>query len=90
MVLENSIVIWRKGSHYRYLVERFKEDEARVKNVIILRYLVLLIYDIEKIFEDGIPEKIQGSYDSIKKSIYKHFGNEIINEMRISLDLLGD
>lgn len=87
IVLENSITIWGRGGYYRYLTEYFEDEKARAKSIAILRYLVLLIYDIEKIFADGIPEKIQGPYSSIKKSIYKHFGDGIIQKMLRSLEL---
>lgn len=90
IVLENAVSIWRKGTHYRFLVERFNDEEARVKSESILRYLVLLLYDLENTFKDGIPKKIQGLYENIRKSIYKHFGNKMIQEIKSSFVFLDD
>ena len=90
IVLENAVSIWRKGTHYRFLVERFNDEEARVKSESILRYLVLLLYDLENTFKDGIPKKIQGLYENIRKSIYKHFGSKMIQEIKSSFVFLDD
>lgn len=90
MVLENAVVIWRKSSHYRFLVERFNDQNARTKNIRILEYLVLLIYDIEQIFENNIPEKTQEVYSGIKKSIYDYYGDEFLQKVKSSLESLDN
>ena len=82
--------IWRKGDYYRYSQERFQDDEAKQKNTKIVQYLVVLICNIEKLFENNIPEQLQDMYNNIKRSILNEFGKDYFSELRKSIDLIED
>ncbi len=76
LVLDNALVIWRRGFHDRDMAKRFENNESRIKSRAINQYLILLISHMVEIFSKDMPEVLQDKCDKIKKCIAEELGRE--------------
>lgn len=81
LVLDDSLKIWRKGFHYRYLEKHFQDQDAIKRHAVIVAYLISIIRDIWESFDSNIPEQLQGQYRSLQSNIVDEFGEEFIRKM---------
>lgn len=87
LVLKDSIRIWNRGFHYRYLLESDPDDmECLGKSEAIQQYIIYLTFAIKKIYTD-IPNEIKGIYNQIIEIIAHNISHEYVEKIKSTFDL---
>ena len=85
LVLDNALVIWRRGSYDRDMAKRFDNVESKVKSRSVNQYLILLVFHMMDIFNKDMPEILRDKCDKIKKCIVEELGREFWDNIMDSL-----
>ena len=88
LVLKDSIRIWNRGFHYRYLLESDPDDmECLGKSEAIQQYIIYLTFAIKKIYTD-IPNEIKGIYNQIIEIIAHNISHEYVEKIKSSFNFI--
>ena len=81
LVLDNALVIWRRGSYDRDMAKRFDNVESKVKATSVNQYLILLVSHMMDIFNKDMPEILRDKCDKIKKCIVEELGRDYLDNI---------
>ncbi len=68
MVLNDALKIWKRGTHYRMVLDYLDNEEYELKSVAIDSYLKALIIYIKKIYEK-VPLELQDLYNEVEEKV---------------------
>lgn len=85
LVLDNALVIWRRGSHDRDMAKRFENNDSKIKSRAVNQYLILLVSHVIEIFSKDMPEILQDKCDAIKEHITEEFGRDYLDSIMNSM-----
>ena len=84
LVLENALIVWRRGAHYRSMSQYHNIEMATGKGKMISAYLYYLAEGIKSVY-GTVPVEIEGLLgDVVNKSIHD-IGQKVISEMKDTL-----
>ena len=83
-----ALKIWKKGQYYRNASRTFGDKESTIKSSCIIRYLVYIVYFINRIYNNCLPEPLKKISHTIIKNIVDEYGDKILDETLDTLLLL--
>lgn len=84
LVLENALIVWRRGAHYRSMSQYHNIEMATGKGKMISAYLYYLAEGIKSVY-GAVPVEIEGLLgDVVNKSIHD-ISQKVISEMKDTL-----
>ena len=84
MLLNDAERIWRRGSHYRYCIEKYEDKESEMKVEATVQYLAFLLIGLKEIFNE-IPDQIKLLYEKVSMHLTKNFGKDFIDKIRAAV-----